>query len=223
LFCRKNIISGLEFPPRSGEINLVIKELFMGLILKSILISLGLSFCAGAAFAAELPVVDHVDLTRYQGKWYEIGSIPQSFQKQCVGNTTAEYEILPGSDEVRVYNSCDTKDGTRSASEGRAKVVDPDTNAKLKVTFAKIGGKYVYLFGGKYWIIKLDPNYQYVIVGHPSRDYGWILSRNPDLPIDKVRELAMFAKSKGYDICRFYTTRQTGGTFKERNSFCGKR
>lgn len=191
-------------------------------ILSLLILLGGFAFAGFASAAKELPVVDHVDLTRYQGKWYEIGSIPQSFQKQCVGRTTAEYEILADTGEVKVLNSCATKDGSRSSSEGRAKVVDTETNAKLKVTFAKVGGRWVYLFGGKYWIIKLDPNYQYVVVGHPTRDYGWILSRNPAMPIEKVRELAMFLKSEGYDICRFYTTPQPGG-FREKNSFCGKR
>lgn len=189
--------------------------------LRFLFLFLGGLMLTHVASAKELPVVDHVDLTRYQGKWYEIGSIPQSFQKQCVGQTTAEYEVLP-SNEVRVLNSCATKEGTRSASEGRARIEDPETNAKLKVTFAKIGGKWIYLFGGKYWIIKLDPNYQYVVVGHPTRDYGWILARNPAMHIEKVRELAIFLKSEGYDICRFYTTPQPGG-FKEKNSFCGRR
>ncbi|KYG66520.1 hypothetical protein AZI86_05595 [Bdellovibrio bacteriovorus] len=193
----------------------------MKLLIYSVLFSISFGLFAGFALAKDLPVVDHVDLTRYQGKWYEIGSIPQSFQKQCVGNTTAEYEIIP-SGEVKVLNSCATKDGSRDSAEGRAKVVDNQTNAKLKVTFANIGGRWVYLFGGKYWIIKLDPNYQYVVVGHPSRDYGWILSRNPAMPIEKVRELAMYIKSQGYDICRFYTTPQPGG-FKQKTSFCGPR
>lgn len=191
----------------------------MKLILYSVLFSFGFGIFAGLAMAKDLPVVDHVDLTRYQGRWYEIGAIPQSFQKQCVGDTSAEYEILP-TGEVKVYNSCRTQDGSRDGSEGRAKVTDPNTNAKLKVTFVKVGNHWVYLFGGKYWIIKLDSNYQYVVIGHPTREYGWILSRNPAMPIEKVRELAMFLKAQGYDICRFYTTPQAGG-FKQKNSFCG--
>lgn len=173
----------------------------------------------GFAFAKNLPVVDKVDLTRYQGTWYEIAAIPQSFQKQCIGNTTAVYELIPQSGEVKVVNSCQTEKGDRSVSEGRAKVVDPETNAKLKVTFVKIGGKWVYLFGGKYWVIKLEENYQYAVVGHPSRDYGWILSRNPNLPADTLKELGQFLTSQGYDLCKFMTTPQDGG-LTERKSLC---
>lgn len=171
------------------------------------------------AFTADnLPVVDHVDLTRYQGKWFEIASIPQSFQKQCVSNVTAEYEILP-SEEVKVLNSCETEKGDRSEKEGRAKVVDTETNAKLKVTFVKVAGKWVYLFGGKYWVIKLEENYQYAVVGHPSRDYGWILARNPSLPEATLDELRVFLKDRGYDVCKFMITVQDGGN-SEKKKLC---
>lgn len=171
------------------------------------------------AFSQNLPVVDHVDLTRYQGRWYEIAAIPQSFQKQCVGNTTAEYEILPQDNTVQVLNSCQTEKGDRSQSEGRAKVVDPNTNAKLKVTFVKIGDRWVYLFGGKYWIIHLDENYRFAVIGHPSRDYGWILSRTSSLPSETLKELAAFLKSQKYDPCKFLTTPQDGG-LTERKPLC---
>lgn len=185
------------------------------------LIALMFMFSASSAFAfaQDLPVVDHVDLTRYVGQWHEIASIPQSFQKQCIGNTTAEYELIPQNGEVKVLNSCQTEKGDRSQSEGRAKVADTETNAKLKVTFAKIGGRWIYLFGGKYWIIKLEENYQYVIVGHPTRDYGWILARNPSLPQDTLKELSDFLKSRGYDTCKFMTTPQDGG-LTEKKPLC---
>lgn len=177
------------------------------------------SASAASAFAQELPVVDHVDLTRYVGRWYEIASIPQSFQKQCIGNTQAEYEFLPQTGEIKVLNSCQTEKGDRTQSEARAKVVDPESNAKLKVTFVNIGGRWIYLFGGKYWIINLEENYQYAIVGHPNREYGWILARNPILPQETLKELADFLKTRGYDPCKFLISPQDGG-LTEKKPLC---
>ena len=65
---------------------------------------------------------------------------------------------------IQVINGCDTKKG-RDVAVGRAKVVDSESNAKLKVTFVKIFNKWVYAFGGDYWVIDLEANYKYAVVG----------------------------------------------------------
>lgn len=188
-------------------------------MLKSKLVFLFLLICGGFASAAEpLITVDHVDLTRYVGKWYEIASIPQYFQRKCVSDTTAEYEVV-GKNRIRVYNSCETEDHHRIASEGRAKVVDTQTNAKLKVTFVHIGDNYFFTFGGKYWITYLDSNYRYAIVGHPNRKYGWILSREPSLPESTLHMLITELKIRGYDACQFMMTPQKDG-YTTRGSLC---
>jgi len=115
--------------------------------------------------------VSYVDLNRYLGTWYEIASIPQEFQEGCVA-TQAEYSSLP-SGRIRVVNSCrlETLDGRLKEARGRARVVDTVSNAKLEVTF-------FWPFWGDYWIIGLAEDYSWAIVGHPTRDYLWILSRD---------------------------------------------
>lgn len=176
---------------------------------------------SGPTYAApverELVAVDHVDLTRYQGRWYEIASIPQFFQRKCVKNTMADYTIMSEA-LVRVTNSCVTKENQTMSSEGRAKPQEA-SNAKLKVTFAKIFDQYLFWFSGKYWVIYLEPNYQYAVIGHPTREYGWILSRTPDLAEDTLKELVHFLKVSGYDPCRFQTTPQDGG-LSTKKSLC---
>lgn len=44
--------------------------------------------------AAELQTVEHVDLDRYVGKWYELARFPNRFERQCHRNVTAESELL---------------------------------------------------------------------------------------------------------------------------------
>jgi apolipoprotein D and lipocalin family protein len=117
---------------------------------------------------------------------------------------------LMSSDLFSVENSCMTKDDRQIKSEGRAKPQDA-SNARLKVTFAKLFDNYLFWFSGKYWVIYLEPNYQYAIVGHPTRDYGWILSRTPDLSPDTLKDLVHFLRVSGYDPCRFQTTPQDNG------------
>lgn len=165
----------------------------------------------------ELPVVSSVDLNQYLGKWYEIAAIPQSFQKNCVSNTTAEYSNAEN-ELIKVINSCDKADGNREVAEGRAKVVDSATNAKLKVTFVHFLG-WIFSFGGDYWIIDLAPDYSYAVVGHPDRTYAWILSRTPAMTSESLKTIEAKIKSLGYDTCQILTSVQSGG-LQERVPLC---
>jgi apolipoprotein D and lipocalin family protein len=152
----------------------------------------------------EVQVVSGVDLNRYLGRWYEIASIPTWFQEDCAGGTTAEYTLRDDGD-IAVLNQCWTKDGTRKQARGRAWVVDEKTNAKLKVSFLPFGIK---LFGGDYWIIDLDDDYEYAVVGHPNRKYGWILSRKPEMPEDVLKGVQKRLQDQGYDFSKFKMTDQ---------------
>ncbi len=139
-----------------------------------------------------LEVVPHVDLQRYLGRWYEIATIPQRFQKGCVA-VTADYSLLKNGD-IRVTNTCrqETLDGKIRRVRGKARIVDKTTNAKLKVTF-------FWPFWGAYWIIALDPDYQWAVVGHPDRTYLWILSRTPHMDPALYEALLTVVTAKGYD------------------------
>lgn len=181
----------------------------------SFLAFLGLTITAPAAPA--LKTVNQVDLVRYQGLWYEVASIPASFQKKCVGNVTAEYKILPDG-LVEVINSCELASGEKNVAEGRAKVTNPEQNSKLKVTFVKLV-KWIFAFGGDYWIIDLEENYNYVVVGHPERTFGWILSRTPSLSDETLRGIQSRLEEQGYNSCDFMTTKQVGG-FDQKVSLC---
>jgi apolipoprotein D and lipocalin family protein len=159
--------------------------------------------------AAEVTTVPKVDLDLYLGKWFEVAAIPQRFQKQCTGNTSAEYTLAENG-MIKVLNSCDTEDGTRSEAEGRAKVVDLVTNSKLRVTFVRII-TWIFAFGGNYWILDLGPDYSYSLVGDPSAQYAWLLSRTPTVSIDTYRTAEAKFRANGYDTCKILTSIQEGG------------
>lgn len=159
----------------------------------------------GPVAAAEkkipLTTVSAVDLNRYLGRWYEIASYPAWFQKGCTGST-AEYSLLPDG-RIRVVNRCFKKslDGPRKESIGKAKAVDPNTNARLKVTF-------FWPFWGDYWIIDLDADYQWAVVGVPSRKYLWILNRTPTMDETLYDGILRRLIDKGYDPTRLNLTVQ---------------
>ncbi len=148
-----------------------------------------------------LKTVKKVDLNRYLGKWYEIAGFPQRFQKGCTGSTAKYIKRQDG--RIRVVNRCrkGSLRGKRASAKGLARVVDKKTNAKLKVSFFRP-------FWGDYWIIDLDDNYQYAVVGHPSRDYLWILSRTPQMDESVYEGILKRLKTQGYEISRLKKTLQ---------------
>lgn len=160
-------------------------------------------FGADVARAAKGPIktVDRVDVDRYMGQWYEIGSIPQWFQKGCVC-TTAKYDLLENG-KVRVTNTCRRGAPTEptDVANGKAYVADEATNAKLKVTF-------FWPFYGDYWIIGLDPEYRWAVVSDSVGSSLWILARTPTLD-ETLLAQAVEAASQA-DIARLRWTRQTG-------------
>lgn len=161
--------------------------------------------CGGNNVNRPDPVAS-VDLHRYRGKWYEIAKIPNRFQRKCAGNTTAEY-TLRADGTVLVVNSCLDHEGKRVIAEGIGKVTDPLTNARLKVSFVKLFG--VNFFWGDYWILGLDKDYHYAVVGVPNRKYGWILSRRPELSSAEWTAVEAILRSQGYHPEDFERTRHS--------------
>jgi apolipoprotein D and lipocalin family protein len=148
-----------------------------------------------------LPTVDHVDVERYLGTWYEIARYPAPFQEGCVA-TSANYSAREGGG-IRVLNRClaDSLDGELREAEGRARIVDADTNAKLKVTF-------FWPFYGDYWVLALGPDYEWSLVGEPGRRYLWILSRTRQMNPDTYRDIVGRLPALGYDADRLLVTPQ---------------
>jgi apolipoprotein D and lipocalin family protein len=154
---------------------------------------IGLFACSSQNYPP-LDVVEKVDINRYIGKWYEIALLPNSFEKGC-NCTTAEYQIID-STTIRVINSCrkDSLNGKLDQANGKAFVVEGSNNSKLRVQF-------FWPFRGDYWIIDLDSeNYQYAVVGAPSRKYLWILSRKPIMNDSLYNSLVEKCKTKGFNV-----------------------
>jgi apolipoprotein D and lipocalin family protein len=167
-------------------------SLLPGSVLLSMLVGCGIWGMA----AAPLATVESVDLERYQGVWYEIARYPNWFERDCVG-TTARYTLLSDG-RVEVVNTCSdsTLDGPTRDIRGSARSVDPG-NAKLKVSF--FGP-----FEGDYWILDLGEDYEYSVVGEPTRNFFWILSRTPTLDEDTLDMIIEMMPEWGYEPSRLY-------------------
>jgi apolipoprotein D and lipocalin family protein len=169
------------------------------------LLALAIFGLKALAFGVDEPLetVDHVDLTRYLGKWFEIARLPLRWENKCACCVTATYKPRPDG-RLNVLNSCVRSDGKLTQSKGTAKIASKKdhSNSKLKVTF-------FWPFSGAYWILDLDPDYRWALVGNPSRKNLWILSRTPSLDSETVDALLAKANALGFDTSKIVMTKQT--------------
>ena len=158
-------------------------------------------FLVSFVFSQDLETVTTVDLQKYSGKWFEIASFPQRFQKGC-HCTTAEYTVT-SKDYLIVENRCkkDSINGKLLYIKGKVFAEKNTGNSKLKVQF-------FWPFKGKYWIIDLAPDYTYAVVGHPNRNYLWILSRSASMDDILYQEIISRIEAKGYDVSKILKTKQ---------------
>jgi len=174
----------------------------MHLIIPLLVCALALGGAPAHAQTAPVQSVPRVDLARYVGKWYEIAAFPMFFQRRCVGDTTAEYSIRPDGD-IAVVNRCRTEDGFDEAV-GKAWTVAGEGGSRLKVSF-------FWPFRADYWIVGLDEDYRWAVVGNPNRKYLWVLSRTPRLSGEQLDAALRAAAGQGYDLDQLKYTRHGPG------------
>jgi apolipoprotein D and lipocalin family protein len=150
-----------------------------------------------AAALPNQPVVA-LDLSRYVGQWHEIGHLPMFFQRKCVDRITATY-TANADGTLGVYNACRVKDGSMDASEGVARKVEGKP-AALQVRFAPAWLSWLPMVWADYWVVDLDADYQWAVVGGPSRKYLWILSRSPSMRRAQFDEIVERARRRGYRV-----------------------
>ena len=165
----------------------------------SLLIASVFLFTACSSKNPPLQTVSKVDLNKYLGTWYEIARYEHFFEKDCK-NVTANYSIM---DEnlIQVINSC-VKIITNEKKEAKARAYAVDnTNSKLKVSFFRP-------FYGDYWVLILDEQYNYAVVGTPNREYLWILSRTKTIDENIKTDILNKLPSLGFEPSKFTWTIQ---------------
>lgn len=157
-----------------------------------------LLMAAPASGADPVRAVSELDIDRYAGQWHEIAHLPVSFQKKCVGDITAHYG-LRSDGRISVSNACRIESGDRIVAEGVARPVAGEPG-QLQVRFAPDWLSWMPLVWADYWVIALDPEYQWAMVGEPGHKYLWILSRPPEMDRNVFNQLKAKAEAMGYDL-----------------------
>jgi len=147
-----------------------------------------------------LAVASNVELSRFQGKWYEIARLPRTTQTDCHGTTAFYTQNSDGS--LTFVNQCNVGSQTGPMKTLAMAATVPDSNVQAKLAL-DVGG-----YVGDYWILEVDSNYQYAVIGHPSRLYFWILSRAPTLDSATVQGIVSRAQSDHFDMSQLEYTPQ---------------
>ena len=146
---------------------------------------------------APLQTVRHVDLPKYMGDWRVIANIPYFAERGCI-DSIESYGLNPDGTIANWFTfrkkSFEAEPGKFTA---KIKVLNKETNAEWKVYF--FGG----LVRAAYLVIDMDPGYQWTVVGHPSRKYGWIMARNKTLPENTYNAILKRLEKQGYDPALF--------------------
>jgi apolipoprotein D and lipocalin family protein len=151
-----------------------------------------------ACAAEPVTSVAELDTSRYAGQWYEIARLPTSFQKDCASDVIAHYTLdRPG--QLGVRNHCRRTDGGTKSAQGVARPVEGQPG-RWKVRFAPDWLSFVPFVWADYWVIALDPGYQWAVVGDPDREHLWILSRTPSMELGLFERLKKHAETMGYDV-----------------------
>jgi apolipoprotein D and lipocalin family protein len=172
-----------------------------------VLAVLAAALCAGCSLLSgrfgDVPTATHVDLARYMGHWRVVSHIPYFAEDGC--SDSIESYALRADGDIDNWFSC-RKGGAEAPLERRARsrahVVNHDTNAEWTVTFLGV-------LPIKYLVVAVDPDYRWAAIGHPSRDYGWVISRDPTLPAPDYDRVMKAFRDAGYDISRFVGVPQT--------------
>ncbi|KAF5189758.1 Temperature-induced lipocalin-1 [Thalictrum thalictroides] len=154
-----------------------------------------------------MKVVKNLDLEKYMGRWYEIASVPSFFQPKDGVNTRATYK-LNDDGTVNVLNET-WSGGKRVSIEGSAYKADPSNDeAKFKVKFYVPPFLPIIPVFGDYWVLFIDDDYQYVLIGEPRRKFLWILCRQTKIDEDVYNQLLQKATEEGYDVKKLHKTTQ---------------
>lgn len=165
-----------------------------------------LCLTVGAAQAsAPLQSIPSLDLPRYMGRWYEIAKFPNRFQKKCVADTSAQYSLLPDG-QVRVLNQCRLASGDMDQALGTARRAGSDSWSRFQVRFAPGWLSLIPMVWGDYWVVDIDEGYQLAAVSEPSREYLWILSRQPRVDEARYSALLQRLRAMGLDTDRLEIT-----------------
>lgn len=164
-----------------------------------LLLMLAVVLASQSLYATTTPnrPVATLDTQRYLGQWHEIAHLPLFFQRKCVGPVTTTYAMAPDA-KLAIQATCATRKGNKTVDGvGR---FEPGQPAAFKVRFAPAWLSWLPQAWFDYWVIDIDPDYQWAIIGGPGATHLWILARNRTMNRALYQRLVARARDRGYPV-----------------------
>ena len=140
----------------------------------------------------------------YTGRWLEIGRLPMKITDGCVAGASIYALVEPTRVDVRDTCQVGTPEGKEKAIGGRGEILDPGTNAKMRVKY--LAGFITW----DYWVLDRADDYSWFISADPTFDKLFIYTR--ELPTEAERAaLVERARTLGYDVTRLEFPAQPEG------------
>ncbi len=157
--------------------------------------------------------VDELDLDAYLGLWFEIGRLPLAFEEEGASDVTAEYSLRDDG-TLTVDNRCLDAMGAPKQSLG---VAEPNEHhpGRLRVSFLPPALRWVPFTHGDYWVLMVDPQYRYALVGTPDRKHLWLLAREPRMDMVAEEIYLSHAREQGFDLEEWIRPLQTGNVVED--------
>ena len=146
--------------------------------------------------------VPHLDMKQYVGQWYEVARYSDKSEKHCVGDAIVLYALGDKPGRFEVVTSCRMKDGVRDIHNKDGKAQDTSGGGALKLAS-------LWPFWTKYWVLALDPGYQWALVGTPNHKNLWILSKTETLSPETLTDIEAKASAQGFNVAKMSIPPQT--------------
>jgi apolipoprotein D and lipocalin family protein len=167
-------------------------------MLKRLIASLAAAAACLAAAPAALaapPPVQKIELAQMMGRWYEVARLPNKTQAGCQAGTS---DWVRAGDAFSVVQACHkgAPDGPLAEWKAKARVADPATNAKFKMSF--FGG----MISQEYWVLDHRADQGWLILSTANGKYLWLMSQKPVLPAGIRAQAISRIRQLGFDPAR---------------------
>jgi apolipoprotein D and lipocalin family protein len=141
-----------------------------------------------------------VDLRRYAGTWYEVAQLPARFEHRCAGQASVAYALHDHG--LQVTHRCRSDDGREQLAVGEARVVADSGDARLQVSFLPALLRTLPFAWAEHWIVHVDDDYRFAVVGDPGRRHCQLLAREPQPAAADRDRLVRIAAARGFAVER---------------------
>mmetsp|Transcript_10955 Transcript_10955/g.24460 ORF Transcript_10955/g.24460 Transcript_10955/m.24460 type:complete len:195 (+) Transcript_10955:101-685(+) len=141
-----------------------------------------------------LQTVTHCNTNKLMGTWFVIGVKPTMFETTCSNAVERYSRVNGGKNDVNIdfqYNKNEPIASPLKSLPQKGWVQgNKEDSGEWKVS--------------PFWPIKMpylildvdDQDYKYVLIGYPSRDYAWIMARQPQMPEETYNMLTKQLEEK---------------------------